>query len=36
MIDQRRAKEKGIRALVMKPILISEIAGAIRAVLKKQ
>ncbi|HSO63193.1 MAG TPA: PAS domain S-box protein [Desulfobacterales bacterium] len=36
MIDQRRAKEKGIRALVMKPILISEIAGAIRAVLEKQ
>jgi PAS domain S-box-containing protein len=36
MIDQRRAKEKGIRALVMKPILISEIAGAIRAVLNKQ
>ena len=35
MIDQRRAKEKGIRALVMKPILISEIAGAIRAVLEK-
>jgi len=36
MIDRRRAKEKGIRALVMKPILISEIAGAIRAVLEKQ
>jgi CheY-like chemotaxis protein len=36
MIDQRRAKEKGIRALVMKPILISQIAGAIRAVLEKQ
>jgi PAS domain S-box-containing protein len=36
MIDQRRAKEKGIRALVMKPILISEIDGAIRSVLKKQ
>jgi CheY-like chemotaxis protein len=36
MIDQRRATEKGIRALVMKPILISEIDGAIRAVLKKQ
>jgi nitrogen-specific signal transduction histidine kinase/ActR/RegA family two-component response regulator len=35
MIDQRRAKEKGIRALVMKPILISEIAGAIRTVLEK-
>ena len=36
MIDQRRVKEKGIRALVMKPILISELAGAIRAVLEKQ
>jgi PAS domain S-box-containing protein len=36
LIDQRRAKEKGIRALVMKPILISEMAGAIRSVLKKQ
>jgi CheY-like chemotaxis protein len=36
MIDQRRIKEKGIRALVMKPILISELAGAIRAVLEKQ
>ena len=36
MIDQRRAKEKGIRALVMKPILISEIAGAIRTVLEKK
>jgi PAS domain S-box-containing protein len=36
MIDQRRAKEKGIRALVMKPILISEIAGTIRAVLEKK
>ncbi|MBI5579870.1 MAG: PAS domain S-box protein [Deltaproteobacteria bacterium] len=35
MIDQRRAREKGIRALVMKPILISELAGAIRAVLDK-
>jgi len=36
MIDQRRVKEKGIRALVMKPILINELAGAIRAVLEKQ
>jgi len=36
LIDQRRAREKGIRALVMKPILISEIADAIRRVLKKQ
>jgi PAS domain S-box-containing protein len=36
MIDQRRAKEKGIRALVMKPILISEIDGAIRGVLEKK
>ena len=36
MIDQRRVKEKGIRALVMKPILISELAGAIRAVLEKK
>ncbi len=36
MIDHRHAKEKGIRALVMKPILISELAGAIRAVLEKQ
>jgi len=36
LIDRRRAREKGIRALVMKPILISEIADAIRRVLKKQ
>jgi len=36
LIDQRRAREKGIRALVMKPILISEIADAIRAALNKQ
>jgi CheY-like chemotaxis protein/anti-sigma regulatory factor (Ser/Thr protein kinase) len=35
LIDQRRAREKGIRALVMKPILISEIADAIRAVLNQ-
>jgi len=33
VIDSERAKDKGIRAFVMKPILINEIAAAIRRVL---
>jgi PAS domain S-box-containing protein len=36
LIDQRRVKEKGIRALVMKPILINDIANAIRTVLEEK
>jgi len=33
LIDEDRAKEIGIRRLIMKPVIKSEIAGAIRAVL---
>ncbi len=36
LIDQRHVKEKGIRALVMKPILINDIANAIRTVLEEK
>ncbi|MEJ5359163.1 MAG: PAS domain S-box protein [Desulfobacterales bacterium] len=32
-IDERRAREKGIRALVMKPILVHEIDAAVRSAL---
>ena len=32
-IDQERAKQIGIKAFVMKPILINEIAAAVRKVL---
>jgi len=35
LIDAQKAKEKGIHALVMKPILISEMDAAIRRVLQK-
>jgi len=35
LINQQRALENGIRALVMKPILINELADAIRNALKK-
>ncbi len=35
LIDAQKAKEKGIQALVMKPILINEMDDAIRRVLKK-
>ena len=35
LIDAQKAKEKGIQALVMKPILISEMDAAIRRVLQK-
>jgi CheY-like chemotaxis protein len=31
-IDQERAKQIGIKAFVMKPVLINEIASAIRRV----
>jgi PAS domain S-box-containing protein len=34
LIDQAKAREKGIKALVMKPILIGEIDSAIRKALK--
>jgi len=33
VIDSERAKNKGIREFVMKPLLINEIAAAIRRVL---
>ncbi len=33
-IDERRARERGIRALVMKPILIQEIDAAVRRALE--
>jgi PAS domain S-box-containing protein len=35
IIDQKRAKQLGIRAFVMKPILINEISAAIRKALSK-
>jgi DNA-binding NtrC family response regulator len=35
LIDAQKAKEKGIQALVMKPILINEMDAAIRRVLQK-
>jgi CheY-like chemotaxis protein len=35
-IDQERAKQIGIRAFVMKPILINEIGEAIRKALSKE
>jgi hypothetical protein len=35
LIDAQKAQEKGIRALVMKPILIDEMDDAIRRVLRK-
>jgi len=34
-VDQERAKQIGIKAFVMKPILINEIAAAVRKVLAK-
>ena len=36
VIDSERAKKRGIRAFVMKPILINEIAAAIRKVLDNE
>jgi CheY-like chemotaxis protein/anti-sigma regulatory factor (Ser/Thr protein kinase) len=36
IIDQKRAKQLGIRAFVMKPILINEISAAIRKALSKE
>jgi PAS domain S-box-containing protein len=36
LIDQERAQEKGIKAFVMKPILINEMDAAIRKVLRKE
>ena len=33
-IDERKAKERGIRAFVMKPIVMHEMAETIRAVLE--
>jgi CheY-like chemotaxis protein len=33
LIDPEKAKEKGIKALVMKPILINEMDAAIRSAL---
>jgi CheY-like chemotaxis protein len=35
-IDQERAKQIGIKAFVMKPVLINEIASAIRRVLDNE
>jgi two-component system cell cycle sensor histidine kinase/response regulator CckA len=35
-IDEKKAKEMGIRAFVMKPIVMSQIAGTIREVLDKK
>lgn len=35
-MDQERAKQLGIKAFVMKPILINEIAAAVRKVLNKE
>jgi PAS domain S-box-containing protein len=35
-IDHERAKQKGIKAFVMKPLLISEIAAAVRKVLDNE
>jgi CheY-like chemotaxis protein len=35
VIDQERAKQIGIKAFVMKPILIHELAAAVRQALKK-
>ena len=35
-IDQERAKRIGIKAFVMKPILINEIAAAVRKVLDNE
>jgi CheY-like chemotaxis protein len=35
LIDAEKAREKGIKALVMKPILINEMNDAICRVLKK-
>jgi CheY-like chemotaxis protein len=36
LINQKKAREKGIRALVMKPILIHEMADAISNILKTE
>jgi len=33
-IDEKKAKEMGIRKFVMKPIIMSEIAGTIREILE--
>jgi len=35
-INQERAKQIGIKAFVMKPILINEIASAVRKALNKE
>ena len=35
-IDEERANEMGVSALIMKPVVISELAGVIRDVLKKK
>jgi hypothetical protein len=35
LIDAEKAREKGIKALVMKPILINEMDDAIRRVLRE-
>jgi CheY-like chemotaxis protein len=32
-IDQKRAKQAGIKAFVMKPVLINELANAVRVAL---